>query len=62
MATQKAGDCPMLAVHLGSGHIYSDKGEYFGIASDGTHVLMGNVGQEDALEAYLDDYPQPACW
>ncbi len=55
-------DCPLLAAHVASGVIYSDNGEYFGIASDGIHVLMGNVGQEDALEAYLGDYPQPADW
>lgn len=62
MATQDSGGHPILAAHLASGSVYSDGGEYFGLASDGIIVLMGNVGQEDALEAYLDRYPEPSDW
>lgn len=57
-----APDYPILAAHLATGAIYSDQGDYLGIAKDGVHVLMGSMGYEANLESYLENYPTPADW
>jgi hypothetical protein len=37
-------------------------GEYVGIASDGTEVIMGRAGEEEQLERYLRSNPHPSTW
>jgi hypothetical protein len=36
--------------------------EYVGIAYDDVEVLLGYVGEEDAIEKYLADHPTPREW
>ena len=45
-----------LQTHLKQGTIYIEDGMYIGIASDGQHVLIGSVGEELTIEAYLDTH------
>ena len=36
--------------------------DYCGIASDGVEVQLGNVGQEDVINNYLETHPTPDTW
>jgi len=46
-----------------SGIIWIDEDfNYVGMAADGEEVILGNVGEEDKVERYLQDYPETNQW
>jgi len=52
---------PHLNGHLDSGTIWSEEDMYYG-RSFGQKVQVGTVGEEDIVEAYLEDHPDPEDW
>lgn len=54
---------PILDSLLESGDIYADKiGQLVGIASDGTHVAIGNTDRAHVAETYLENFRTPEDW
>lgn len=53
---------PILKLHLSDGTINRDGYDYVGQASDGKEVFIGNVGNEDQAEKYLQKHPNPTDW
>ena len=53
---------PILNSLLDRGVIYVDGSEYVGITPEPEDVNLGTIGLEEALEAYLKDYPDPSNW
>jgi hypothetical protein len=60
IAEQERG--PRLAALMKSGKVFKDRGEYVGVADDGTEVSIGNVGEEAKVEKYLEAHPTPDTW
>ena len=52
----------LLEHNINEGHIYISGQDYIGIARDGEHVHIGNVGKESQIEIYLTDHPDPSQW
>ncbi len=52
----------ILNVHMTTGKIKVDKGEYIGEASDGTWVGFGDVFNMDGILRYLFNCPNPENW
>jgi len=53
---------PILNLHMSDGTINQDGNDYFGLASDGEEIFIGNVGHEDQVEKYLQKHPNPTDW
>jgi len=53
---------PLLENLIAMKLIYLDENEYVGIASDGTEVNLGYIGNEKRIEYYLQSNPTPSTW
>lgn len=48
--------------YMDSGVVYVDDTNYIGIASDGVHVILGDIDDLTSIENYLAAYPNPDNW